>query len=151
MVSLNEIKLLAYHVAEILNGKPQVSQNHATISRAKGIQATINGRTTLASLHSAITFESLDKEGKALNLGEFVLLQEEIKPFMEVLVKHNITISALHNHWLYDKPNLYYLHCQAIDQPVTFARHIKLAFEEINSPQPIAISQTRHKPIIKIK
>ncbi|WP_244513467.1 DUF1259 domain-containing protein [Oceanobacillus limi] len=45
-------------------------------------------------------------EGNALNLGETVLLEEEIQAFSEVLIQNGIIISALHNHWLFTEPNI---------------------------------------------
>ena len=65
----------------------------------------------------AFSFENMDREGKALCLGETVILQEEINPFMSILRKHGIIVTALHNHWLFDKPRLMYMHFESIDEP----------------------------------
>ncbi|MFD1130665.1 DUF1259 domain-containing protein [Paenibacillus sp. PDC88] len=54
------------------------------------------------SLHSKWSFESLDNDGKALNLGEAALLQEEVYPFTWYLQRAGIIITSLHNHWLFD-------------------------------------------------
>ena len=145
---MNNIKILARHIAEILKGKPQITDNYITVSRSKKLTVTIDGRHTKSSVHSGFSFESQDNEGKTLNLGEVVLLQEEIALFMRALINKNITISALHNHWIYDDPKLYYLHFQSIDYPVEFARHVEHAFRSI---EPDKRSKHINHPIIKIR
>ncbi len=42
----------------------------------------IQGRPSRSALHTGITFESLGIYGNALNLGEVVVLQEELPPFV---------------------------------------------------------------------
>ncbi|MFE0395084.1 MULTISPECIES: DUF1259 domain-containing protein [Paenibacillus] len=31
-------------------------------------------------------------------------------------------VTALHNHWLFTNPNLWYIHFERLDQPLDFAR-----------------------------
>lgn len=71
-----------------------------------------------------IMFESLDNKGNALNRGETVILEEEIPSFVHSLVTNGIIISAVHNHWLYAKPNILYIHFQSIEPPLSFAYKI---------------------------
>ena len=66
----------------------------------------------------------MNREGKALCLGETVLLQEEVNPFMSKLRKHGIIVTATHNHWLFDKPRLMYMHFETLDDPISFARKV---------------------------
>jgi len=51
------------------------------------------------------TFESLTPDGRALCSGETVILQEELNPFISKLHRHNIIVTAFHNHWLFENPN----------------------------------------------
>ncbi|WP_257984250.1 DUF1259 domain-containing protein [Neobacillus cucumis] len=74
------------------------------------------------------SFESLEPNGKALNLGETVLLQDEVYPFIWHLQKNGIILSALHNHWLYDNPHLLYAHYISIEEPLSFARKVSEAY-----------------------
>ncbi|KRI40802.1 hypothetical protein APC20_08260, partial [Acinetobacter baumannii] len=92
--------------ARILGGTAEIVNGVCTVTRIRKINVTIQGRRsrsplTLAALFS---FESRDREGRALNLGETVILQEEINPFITELRKRGIEVTALHNHWLFDDP-----------------------------------------------
>ncbi len=68
---------------------------------------------------------------RALNLGEIVLLQEEVNDFITVLRRNNIIVTALHNHWLFEEPRLMYLHFESVDQPLDFARGVAEALKTL--------------------
>jgi hypothetical protein len=59
----------------------------------------------LATPQKAFSFESIGRNGKALCLGETVILTAEINPFISRLRKHGVKVTALHNHWLFDHPD----------------------------------------------
>lgn len=61
---------------------------------------------------------------KALCLGKTLILEGEINPFMRKLQDHGITVTAVHNHWLFDSPRLMYMHFALVDYPVSFAEKI---------------------------
>lgn len=104
--------------AEILSTADDV----CTVTFMRDINATILGRPTHSPLAALFSFESPDHRGRALNLGETVILQEEINDFISILRKHGILVTALHNHWLFEDPRLMYIHFESIDNPIDFAR-----------------------------
>lgn len=80
----------------------------------------ILGRRTRSPL--ALPF-MLSFEDNGLNLGESVIRQKEINPLMTALRKRGIIVTAVHNHWLFDKPRLMYMHWENVDMdPVDFTR-----------------------------
>jgi hypothetical protein len=66
---------------------------------------------------------------KTLNLGETVILPEEVNEFITVLRENGILITALHNHWLFEEPRLMYIHFESIDEPLEFARKVARALK----------------------
>lgn len=118
--------------AKILGGEILTSTpNLCVVSRMRHIPATILGRPTTSPLvlNALFSFESRDAAGQTLNLGETVILQEEINRFISVLRKCDILVTALHNHWLFEQPRLMYIHFESIDEPLDFARKVAKAFE----------------------
>lgn len=113
--------------AEILSQ----ANNVCTVTFLRNINAEILGRRTRSPLALAalFSFESVDAQGRALNLGETVILQREINDFISVLRRHGILVTALHNHWLFDNPRLMYIHFESIDRPLDFARKVADALE----------------------
>ena len=56
-------------------------------------------------------------------MGETVILQREVNRFISALRNRGIIVTALHNHWLFDKPRLMYMHWEQVSDPVEFARN----------------------------
>lgn len=113
--------------AEILS----TAENVCTVTFMRDIDAEILGRTTHSplALSALFSFESPDNRGRTLNLGETVILQEEINEFISILRGKGILVTALHNHWLFEEPRLMYIHFESIDRPLDFARKVAEALE----------------------
>lgn len=97
------------------------------VSRARNLKATILGRRTTSPLvrYQLFSFESLDRSGRALCLGETAVFQNQANRLIRNLQRNGITVTALHNHWLKDNPRLMYIHWESIDDPIAFARKSK--------------------------
>lgn len=110
-------------LADIIGGEVITSSPVCVVQRLRKINATILGRRTRSplALPFALSFEN-NINGKTLNLGETVVLQEEINPFLTALRKRGITVTAVHNHWLFDKPRLMYMHWEKVSDPFEFAK-----------------------------
>ncbi|WP_163539868.1 DUF1259 domain-containing protein [Gracilibacillus sp. YIM 98692] len=124
---MNHYHTLCQQFAHILGGEPNLEKGVCAVEKHRDLNVTIQGRPSRGELHAEFMFESLDEEGKALNLGETVILEEEIPLFTQILAKNGIIISALHNHWLYTKPTILYIHFQSVEPPLSFAYKVREA------------------------
>ena len=129
-MSLDSKKDLCREFARILGGTGSVTNGVCLVQKFRNIPFTILGRRTNSPLVTPqfFSFENLDFQGNALNLGETVLLQEEVNPLLTELRKRNIIVTALHNHWLFEQPRAMYMHFESIEPPLEFARKIREAF-----------------------
>lgn len=107
-------------LADIIGGEV-IQPNPCVVMRLRDdIPATILGRRTQSPL--ALPF-MLSFENNGLNLGETVLLQREVNPMIRALQRRGIKVTAFHNHWLFEKPRLMYLHWENVGMdPFEFAR-----------------------------
>lgn len=121
---------LCREFARILGGSGSIVNGVCLVQKFRDIRFTILGRRTRSPLviPQFFSFEDLDNRGNALNLGETVLLQEEINPLLTELRKRNIIITAVHNHWLFEEPRAMYMHFESVEPPVEFARKVREAF-----------------------
>ena len=111
-------------LADIIGGMVITSSPVCVVQRLRNINATILGRRTRSplALPFALSFEN-NRNGNTLNLGETVILEREINPFLTALRRRGITVTAFHNHWLFDQPRLMYLHWENVGDPFVFARN----------------------------
>jgi hypothetical protein len=131
MMSWNERRDLCQEFARILGGSGSLDENGVClVQKFRNINFTILGRETNSPLVNPqfFSFENLDRKGNALNLGETVLLQEEINPLLTELRKRDIIVTAVHNHWLFEEPRAMYMHFESVEPPLQFARKVREAF-----------------------
>ncbi|HEY4195404.1 MAG TPA: DUF1259 domain-containing protein [Mucilaginibacter sp.] len=54
-------------------------------------------------------------DGKtAMVMGDTVLLQEEVNPMISAALANGLEISAIHNHFFYEEPRIFYMHIQGM-------------------------------------
>ncbi len=70
---------------------------------------------------------------RAGTTGDFVLLADEVNPVVKALTEHGITVTAIHNHMLYDDPRLFMLHFWGVGDPGKLAAGLKAALDKTNS------------------
>jgi len=112
---------LCRRLARILGGKAQHENNECSIMVKRNLHATILGKKY--DTEHEIVIQSL-KNGRSLNTGEITLLQREVQLFVRQATKLGLRVSAVHNHWLFDKPRLLYVHVESVENPIRFARKL---------------------------
>lgn len=110
-------------LADIIGGEVITAAPVCVVQRLRNLSPTILKRRTRSplALPFALSFED-NRNGRTLNLGESVVLQEEINPFLSALRKRGLIVTAVHNHWLFDEPRLMYMHWENVGNPFKFAR-----------------------------
>lgn len=49
-------------------------------------------------------------EERAMVMGDFVLFRDEVNPVMSAALDNGLAVTALHNHFFYDEPKVYFMH-----------------------------------------
>jgi hypothetical protein len=69
--------------------------------------------------------------GHVVMMGDLVLLQEEVNPVMSALLEHGIEVTALHNHFFWAQPAVFYMHVHAHGDALDLAHRVKPALDLI--------------------
>src|SRR5262245_24887936 len=64
-------------------------------------------------------------------MGDLVLLQEEVNPVMSALLDSGFDVTALHNHFFWDEPRMFYMHVHGHGSAADLARRLKPAVDLI--------------------
>src|SRR5215470_12957287 len=78
--------------------------------------------------------------GGEVMMGDLVLLQEEVNPVMSALLDNGIEVTALHNHFFWDDPHVYYMHVHGMGQASELAQQVKPGLDLIGHVKPPAAS-----------
>jgi len=69
--------------------------------------------------------------GMDVMMGDLVLTQDEVNPVMSALLDNGIEVTALHNHFFWDEPRLFYMHVHGMGKPADLAQKLKPALSLI--------------------
>src|SRR5438132_6070220 len=62
--------------------------------------------------------------GSQVLMGDLVLLQEEVNPVMSALLDAGFDVTALHNHFFFDEPRMFYMHVHGHGSSADLARRL---------------------------
>jgi Domain of Unknown Function (DUF1259) len=69
--------------------------------------------------------------GEEVLMGDLVLTQEEVNPVMSALLDHGLEVTALHNHFFWDDPRVFFMHIHGHGKATDLADKIKPAVDLI--------------------
>lgn len=69
--------------------------------------------------------------GLDVMMGDLVLTQDEVNPVMSALLDNGLDVTALHNHFIWDEPRIFYMHVHGRGTPADLARKVKPALDLI--------------------
>jgi Domain of Unknown Function (DUF1259) len=76
--------------------------------------------------------------GSDVMMGDLVLLQEEVNPVLSALLENGIEVTALHNHFFWDDPHVYYMHVHGLGNAADLAQRVKPGLDLIGHVKPPA-------------
>lgn len=70
-------------------------------------------------------------EHGAMVMGDTVVFQDEVTPAMDAAFAHGLNVTALHNHFFYDEPKVYFMHIGGMGDPEELAAGVKAVWDAI--------------------
>ena len=69
--------------------------------------------------------------GEDVMMGDLVLTQDEVNPVMSALLEHGLQVTALHNHFFWEEPRVFFMHVHGHGNAVELANQVKPALDLI--------------------
>ncbi len=66
-------------------------------------------------------------------MGDLVLTQDEVNPVMSALLDHGLEVTAVHNHFFFEEPRIFYMHVMGHGTPAELAKMAKAAVDLIGT------------------
>lgn len=77
-----------------------------------------------------VSFKRTRDGRSAVLMSDTVLLQDEVNPLMDAAQRNGLEISALHNHFFYEEPRIFYMHLHGMGDPADLAKRYAAAIRE---------------------
>jgi Domain of Unknown Function (DUF1259) len=120
-----------------LTGLPvEVSGDVAKVSKPRAdIAAVVDGRP-LKPFQGLTSWAAFQESGHGtLVMGDLVLLEREVNPTLSAALESGLEVTALHNHFFYDNPRVYFMHIGGSGSLETLAKAIKKTMNAGANPQ----------------
>ena len=70
-------------------------------------------------------------------MGDLVLLEDEVNPVMSALLSNGLEVTALHNHFFFESPRIFYMHVHGHGKAADLAKMAKPALDLIGKGSPV--------------
>ena len=71
------------------------------------------------------------RKAEAMVMGDLVLMQDEVNPVMSAALDAGLSVTALHNHFFYDEPKVYFMHIGGEGPTEKLAAGVKAALDKV--------------------
>jgi hypothetical protein len=65
--------------------------------------------------------------GQQVMMGDLVLTEDEVNPVMSALLDNGLDVTALHNHFFWEQPRIFYMHVHGMGTAADLAKRVKPA------------------------
>ncbi|MFL5427825.1 MAG: DUF1259 domain-containing protein, partial [Myxococcales bacterium] len=72
--------------------------------------------------------------GAEVMMGDLVLTEDEVNPVMSALLENGLEVTALHNHFFWEQPRIFYMHVHGMGSASDLAQRLKPALALIPKP-----------------
>lgn len=74
--------------------------------------------------------------GNDVMMGDLVLLEDEVNPVMSALLENGLEVTALHNHFFFESPRIFFMHVHGHGKAADLAKMAKPAVDLIGKGSP---------------
>lgn len=135
VTALAQDKLAANDVATIekvtgMKGKENKGEYKITVPQ-NDLKVEVDGFKIIPpmGLGTWIAF-SYSKDG-AMLMGDIIMSENDVKPVQQEVIKQGLTISAIHNHFVRNHPNVMFMHIGGSGSVEVMAQKAKAVFEAV--------------------
>jgi hypothetical protein len=121
-------------VAADTGGKPESSDGVVKVSFPRtDVPVEVDGWNNVPpfmGLTSWAAFTPGEKQGiEAMVMGDLVVFEDEVNPVMSALLEHGVEVTALHNHFFFDKPHVFFMHIGGEGTVGALAKGVRAALD----------------------
>ena len=148
-----EFKLDTAKIEEAAGGKGTLNADEGVFKVSyprKDIKIAVDGATLPPFMGFTSWAAFMPDQDQAMVMGDMVLFQDEVNPAMSVALNNGLAVTALHNHFFYEEPKVYFMHIGGEGDAVALAGAVKKIqdkVKEIRTASPAVAKGFGGKPL----
>jgi hypothetical protein len=126
------------HIGELTGLPVELADGVAKVTKPRGdIGVLVDGRP-LKPFQGITSWAAFQRSGKStMVMGDVVLLEHEVNPALSAALENGLEVTALHNHFFYDQPRIYFMHIGGSGEEEKLARAVRAVFDAAATAQKV--------------
>jgi hypothetical protein len=96
------------------------------------VKVTVDG-TKLAPFMGLTSWAAFMQDEMSMVMGDMVLFEDEVNPAMSAALDNGLSVTALHNHFFFDEPKVYFLHISGQGDAAKLAAGVRKVFDTVKA------------------
>jgi hypothetical protein len=115
-----------------LKGSYDAAENVFKVSKPRDdVKITVDG-APLTPFQGLTSYAAFTPMGRAtMVMGDTVLLEDEVNPAMSAALDAGLEVTALHNHFFFDQPRVYFMHIGGTGDARKLAAGVKAVYDRV--------------------
>jgi hypothetical protein len=125
---------VAIEQATGLKGVMIADENVFKVSKPRtDVKISVDGWTMppFMGLGSWAAFTPAHGSGHAMLMGDTVLFEDEVNPALSAALDAGLEVTALHNHFFFDEPKVYFMHLGGTGDAATLAAGVRKVYDKV--------------------
>lgn len=116
-----------------LKGTFNKTENVFKVSKPRTDLKPMVDRWTLPPFMGTTSYAAfMPMPGGTMVMGDTVLLEDEVNPAMSAALEAGLEVTALHNHFFFDQPKIYFMHIAGMGETARMASAVKAVYDRIS-------------------
>jgi hypothetical protein len=98
-------------IAKITGLQPEVKNGIATVRVPRDDLSVVADGVTMTPFQGLTSWAAFEQAGdKTMVMGDLTLTENQVNPTMTAALDNGLEITALHNHFFYERPRIFFMH-----------------------------------------
>jgi len=113
-----------------MKGKENGGQYKITVAQ-NDLNVTVDGFKIIPPMGLGAWVAFTPSREGVMIMGDIILTETDLGPFEQEVIRQGLTISAIHNHFIRNHPNVMYMHIGGMGKTDAMAQKVKAVFDKV--------------------
>jgi hypothetical protein len=129
-VSIAQVDTALIEKVTGLKGKSNKGEYKITIPQ-NDLDVTVDGFKIIPAMGLGTWIAFTESSDGAMIMGDIILTENDLKPVQQEVIKQGLTITAIHNHFVRNQPNVMYMHIDGSGKTDMMAAKAKAVLDKV--------------------
>ena len=130
MASVKPLDIATIEKITGMKGKENNGQYKITVAQ-NDLNITVDGFKVIPAMGLGSWVAFTPYSDGAMIMGDMILTETDLGPFQQEVIRQGLTISAIHNHFIRNHPNVMYMHIGGMGKTDLMAQKVKSLFDKV--------------------